>query len=400
MNNGNYAVNQQVPRVIVIGGNHHNTLGAIRGLGRKGVMSIVILHSNVKDNYVLKSKYILDSCIVKDENELLETLLKFQSAVPVVVICTSDFSASVIDRNHDLLKDYFYLPGCEEQGLLTKNMDKVVMSSLAKECGLRIPQTQTINCANVDLSKISFPCITKPLVSFEGKKSDIIICNNQDELEDYLCHITSGRLLVQDYIEKESEYQLIGLANNGEFLIPGKTVILTQSHCSNTGFLHYVKLDGTEPIKECKLFLEKSGFSGLFSMEFIRDHYGNDYFMEINYRNDGNAISVIDAGVNLPYIWYQSCIDSEFSINNTNAEIRELYVIPEYNEILLWYEGKLGFISMLRDFFKTDSYMEFDPDDLAPTSGKLGMLRLMLQCALRKPLKDVLRFRRERRIKL
>ena len=36
---------------------------------------------------------------------------------------------------------------------------------------------------------------------------------------------------------------------------------------------------------------------------FVRDNEGNDYFLEINMRNDGNAYCVTSAGVNLPYIW-------------------------------------------------------------------------------------------------
>ena len=57
-------------------------------------------------------------------------------------------------------------------------------------------------------------------------------------------------------------------------------------------------------LQKCISFIREVGYTGLFSMEFLRDKYGNDYFMEINFRNDGNAISVTEAGVNLPYIWY------------------------------------------------------------------------------------------------
>ena len=45
--------------IIVIGGNHHNTLGVIRGLGFGGVKPIVILHvGEEQDPYVSHSRFI------------------------------------------------------------------------------------------------------------------------------------------------------------------------------------------------------------------------------------------------------------------------------------------------------------------------------------------------------
>lgn len=43
---------------IIIGGNHHNTLGVIRSLGYKGFNSLVILVTGEKTPYVSYSKYI------------------------------------------------------------------------------------------------------------------------------------------------------------------------------------------------------------------------------------------------------------------------------------------------------------------------------------------------------
>ena len=51
-------------KTIVIGGNHHNTLGVIRSLGRKGVMPYVILTSGDNNSFVLKSKYIKNFSIL------------------------------------------------------------------------------------------------------------------------------------------------------------------------------------------------------------------------------------------------------------------------------------------------------------------------------------------------
>ena len=48
-------------KVIVIGINHHNTLGVVRSLGYKGLKSHVIIMCRQKNPYVCYSKYIVKS---------------------------------------------------------------------------------------------------------------------------------------------------------------------------------------------------------------------------------------------------------------------------------------------------------------------------------------------------
>lgn len=123
-----------------------------------------------------------------------------------------------------------------------------------------------------------------------------------------------NNIVIQEYIEKEIEFQLIGCSlNSGEtIIVPGVSIILRQPSNTNTGFLKYVSLKEFQysGIENCKQFIKTIGYSGLFSMEFLRGKDGKDYFMEINMRNDGNAICVTAAGVNLPYMvfilyWFQ-----------------------------------------------------------------------------------------------
>lgn len=45
---------------IIIGGNHHNTLGVIRALGYKGINSLVILVTNEKNHMYLLASTLLN----------------------------------------------------------------------------------------------------------------------------------------------------------------------------------------------------------------------------------------------------------------------------------------------------------------------------------------------------
>ncbi len=379
-----------IETAIVIGGNHHNTLGLIRGLGRKGVMSSLILQSSSNNNYVLKSKYITDFLLVKSDEDIINALRNKRKKEKQVIICTSDGSASVIDRNRNELKDFYYLPGCEEQNRLTTLMNKETMSKLAEECGLRIPKSIMVSRIETNLKDIPYPCITKPILSIEGSKADIVICQNEDELRDYLNQSHTANFQIQEYILKTMEYQLIGVVKD-DCLIPGRSRIITQPQYTNTGFLRYEKLDGNEPMKQSLEFLKRTGYSGLFSMEFIRDAEGNDYFMEINFRNDGNSICVTDAGVNLPYIWYKLCTDSEYSLSSVDSTIHEIFVMPEFNEIDYWCAGQISFNRMVREFKQSDTYMEYAIDDPHPTGGMRGFWFKLLKAIIKKTIKGMMK---------
>ena len=98
--------------IIVFGGDHHNTLGVIRSLGRSGVMPDVLLHtrtSNTKKG-LLKSKYINSFKIVSSCEEGVEYLKTIcDERKKQVIICTSDDASSIIDQNRDFLLNICYL---------------------------------------------------------------------------------------------------------------------------------------------------------------------------------------------------------------------------------------------------------------------------------------------------
>lgn len=372
-------------RAIVIGGNHHNTLGLIRSLGRKGVKISLILQYRQPRNYVLKSKYINDYTLAKSENEIIDSLLARKVYKgKLVVVCTSDSAASIIDRHRNELKDYFYLPGCEEQGRLTYLMNKETMSEIARECGLSVPRSVVIERTETDLGQLPYPCITKPISSIAGSKADIEVCQDEDELRRFLSTCQSSQIQVQLFINKTMEYQLIGVVN-GDYLIPGRSRIITQPKSTNTGFLRYEHLDGSEPMSQCVEFLRRTGYAGLFSIEFIRDAQGYDYFMEINFRNDGNSICVTEAGVNLPYLWYQSCVKQQgLRVSAIDTGIREIYVIPEFNEIDFWYSREINFFRMVRELRMANVNMEYASDDKNPTNGKFDFWKRMIKAVVKR----------------
>ena len=130
--------------------------------------------------------------------------------------------------------------------------------------------------------------------------------------------------------------------------------------------MHYTPLEDVFfEIEKCREFVRRTGYKGLFSLEFLRDKDGNDYFMEINFRNDGNAICVTAAGMSLPYIWYLDCIGKDYSQEKSN-KIKPVYVMPDMAELKLLMTRQISLKEYISDFRKTDRFMEWDKRDNKP----------------------------------
>lgn len=356
--------------VIIIGGNHHNTLGVIRSLGLKKIYSYVIIISNESKPYISFSKYIKEYLIVESEEEVVPVLLADFSNLglkPIIIAC-SDAVSSVLDLNHRKLSEMFHLPGSDTEGEISCLMNKETMSTLAANVGFNVPKTWVFDVANIDYSLLDFPCIIKPLLSKEGSKQDIKVCYNVHDLVEHLPQCHCDKLQIQKFIIKDFEFQFIGCSINAgeDIIIPGVAEIIRPSDVSNTGFLKYRSFDNfSYDLSQCISFIKATHYSGLFSLEFLRDKNGVDYFMEINFRNDGNAICVTAGGVNLPYIWCLNKADVGYEDELVHS-FRDIYVMPEFDDFFLIIKKRLNIFLWLKDVFKTSCFMEFSKNDMKP----------------------------------
>lgn len=356
--------------VIVIGGNHHNTLGVIRALGYKGVMSYLLLITEAQNPYVSYSRFIAKKQILKSKEDIVPYLLKLskENKEKSVIISCADFVTSELDKAFDSLKDKYYLPTAKEQGVCNHYMDKDAMAELAMNVGIGVPQSWIVENGMYNICDMTIPCIVKPLASIYGSKAEIKICRTKEQLMDYLDANKDHRFIVQEFIEKDFEYQLIGCSlNHGdEIVIPGYSKCIRPCPGTNTGFLEYKPFGNFNcDLKACRDFIKAIGYQGLFSMEYLRDRQGNDYFMEINMRNDGNAICVTGAGVNLPYIWYQYCVGNDYKAETINT-VEDIFVMPEIDDFRLMLKGKVSLRTWLRDYKRTTTFMEYSDKDPMP----------------------------------
>ncbi len=356
-------------QVVVIGGDHHNTLGVIESFAQTGIKSNVIIYSQHTRSYVLHSKYIKLGWLCRNEEQIINCLLtNFKDKkLKTVVIATNDETASLIDRNHKILDDFCILPNATPGGKLSDIMSKEFMSDLARKVGMTVPQSWIIKDANIP-DNIEFPVITKAISSVEGSKDNIRVIYNKEELDKFICTETHCSVIqVSKFVNKDFEFQLLGCSiNSGEhIIIPGRTHIDRPYGMDNTFFLRFDECeDELNPlIGKAMDFVRLTKYSGLFSIEFLRDKDGKDYFTEMNFRNDGNAYCVTASGCNIPYIYYLGQTGKDYQAELEKSKVCQTYLMPEVYYFTRMLAGEVGFKEWVRNMRKTTCYTTYFPND-------------------------------------
>lgn len=357
-------------KVIIIGGFHHNTYGLIRSLGEVGINSDVILEPcQPKVNWLFASKYIIRTYILSEDENLVDYLLKTYSdeKEKPVVYCGSDSSISLLDNAYNLLKEKFYIFNANgKQGRINHYMNKEAMFPLAEECGLTTIKTWHLKRNEIDKIELTYPMLIKPNNSLGGVKADIKISYNKEELKNNM-HDGVDYIL-QEYIEKDYELNMLGLALKTEdnVIFPGVIKKLREYPLGSSSFARidsinkypFLNIDGINK------FVRLIGFNGLFSIEFVVKE-STAYFLEINMRNDGNGYMSTGAGLNLPLIWYHYCCG--ISDNRQSLHLmKPFYFMSEETDYKHISEGKLSRLDWFKCLFKANAFFIINKRDMKP----------------------------------
>lgn len=357
---------------LIVGGDHHNTLGVVESLAEKGIKPYVIAVTKTSWAYVLKSKHIIQGWVCQTEEEVVKCmLLNFDNQKQkTIVIATNDLTASMLDNNYDQLYPYFILPNTSNPGNLSQIMSKEYMSSLAREVGLNVPKTWLVDDGKVP-HDIEYPCITKAISSVEGTKDNIHVCWKESELVQFLNNQAHCPIIqIQKFIVKDYEFQLLGCSlGYGELIIiPGRTHIDRPNGLDNTFFLRFDKIEAEYEnlVDKVKVFIKRTGYQGPFSVEFLRDKTGESYFTEMNFRNDGNAYCVTSAGTNIPYIYYLYNSKGNYEEELAKSTVRTTYLTPEFYYFKRLLAGEFGFNEWYNNMKKTTCYTTYFSCDKRP----------------------------------
>lgn len=355
-------------QAIVVGGDHHNTLGMVRSLGSQGIHpDVFLVKERDRDVKTVISKFINKTLVFTTDQEVVDYLKQFEfSENKPVLFIGGDSIASCLDNNYDSLKRHYSF--FNAHGNLTQWMNKETMCMLASKVGFNVPEHIVYQLGNSLPDTVKYPCITKAISSIDGSKADTTICQNREQLEDFLSTPNlCNTIQIEKFIEKEIEFQYIGLSlNRGEtIVIPGHSHIDRPNGIQNTYYFEYKENDGSfnETLEKTKQFIKETGYSGIFSVEFLRGKDGTDYFLEMNFRNDGNAICVTDAGYNLPYIWYLYSTGQNYKHYIDGCKSKPVRYCPEYYYTLEYTYGEVPFFTWLKNLLRANSFTEYYPGD-------------------------------------
>ena len=359
-------------KILVVGTDHHNTLGLIESLGQKGIRPYVMLLVSTKADWVLKSRYVEKGWVCVQQAELINNMLQHftDKKNKTIVLAASDTIAVILDRNFDVLKDCFVLPTVRDAGSLDVWMSKEKMAELAHSVGIITPKTIIVDDNQIP-SDVDYPCITSAISSVEGSKSNISICKNEIELQSFLgSQGHCDKIRISKFIDKAFEFQFLGcsLGNGDEVLITGRTHIDRPNGIDNTFFLRFDKVEDEFKEIENKVvdFIKQTGYSGPFSVEFLRGKDGVNYFTEMNFRNDGNAVCQTAAGFNIPYIYYLYYSGGNYKKEIAESKIKTTWLMPELFYLKFLLQKEFGFKEWCKNMHKANCYTTYFKDDKRP----------------------------------
>lgn len=330
-------------KVIIIGHGYTSRLGIIRSLSVLDceITVIAIVFRSWLGRFVrfqlgnpidCHSKYVnkVFTCRGGDEEGLIKLLLNrcTDSQQKVIIIPDSDYSAAVVDKYQELLKESFLFPHIlNSPGKVEYWMDKSTQKNLAKSVGMNVAGGNVIRTSNqsYDLPEgLKYPCFTKPLATINGGKRYLKKCDDERALRAILDKFSqnfNSEILVEEFKRIDTEYAVVGFSDGNRVILPGiiKFIENSRSHFGIAREGMILPVSGFESLlKQFESFVLQVGFCGLFDIDFYESD-GKFFFSELNLRFGGSGYAYTAMGVNLPVMYVRSAQNEE--IENMQKEV-------------------------------------------------------------------------------
>lgn len=372
-------------KIVVLGRNYTSILGMVRAMKNKEFEIIVIrcvrnIPSEKSIRVFLKkllfgrsieanSKYIKKYLYTTELNreELIEKLLTefSKEKEKVILLPTDDFTASTIDLYQEKLSSKFLYPNIKRQkGEIVKLMNKEFQKELSEKSGLNVAKGYSIRFIDKKYklpNNIVYPVFTKPQISFKGDKTLMKKCDNEKQLRELLDFVAQKYdcpILIEQYIDIENEYAVLGCSYDNNIIMPGMIRMLKSGSGSHKGVTLMGEItnfnkDGKygKLYEELEKFIKTLSFNGLFDID-LYESQGKFYFNELNLRFGASGYAITNSGVNLPRLFVDKLL------NRKNKETIELESKKFINEKVNLEDYEAGYISW-KEYKKLNSEADF-----------------------------------------
>ena len=363
-------------RVLVIGGDHANTLASVRALSRHGIAFDLILHGvrPGQRTMVGASRHAPEPLFAEGTyeaiNDAVESWMGKSDPSRCILLPSSDLAALVIDER-------FRPRGVRVSGFegdrwrISDLMDKYAQAQWAAERDIPVAKGVEVDpkhsCANCP---VELPVIVKPSVSAEGEKSDITICQSTQEYvtaKKKFADLGYKRMLVQELVSYEYEITCICA-----ILLDGTPVWRAYAkdvvHPEGRGSTVYAHLEQDrvvlEAISSVLSTLADEGYRGLCDMDFFKT--GDRVILnEVNFRQSGIVAFSFAEGLYLPSLWAKGLAGT---LGEGDAEFpkRSYYAIAEDGYLYYVKESGKGIGEWLSALRKADGKTLLFPGDNGP----------------------------------
>ena len=358
---------------VVIGSDHINTLGIIRSLGIAGIKPTLILVKNCNTNsWVSKSKYI-DECFILENQDsiILDKLIEIRNhrRGELYLYPAGDRYTSFIDSNYYALSQYYIVPNCmKKQGAIAEFTSKARMQEIAQHAGFSHIKTLqlTFTGDKQDIERVknyfgdTFPLLIRSDQSgIPGCQYTIL--SSSEDLEQLNKQHQKGTAIIQQYIEKDEEIGVQGVAWDGECYV-GSVIHKKRTSIESYGSTTYAELQANNDTLIASLikeFIKETDYSGIFDIEIIRK--GKEiYFIECNFRNGAYGYAYTVYGENLPLIWMTKKVPVQ------DSKTRSIRLMNEFSDIKHVRNREITLLAWMCDFITSKVHMTVNIWDMKP----------------------------------
>lgn len=338
------------PTIIVIGSADVIKLGLIRSFGESGY-KVISIHITGANKFKMKpldyySKYVSAYYFTKTTNlvDLLIDKCRDEVQKPILMPL-GDGMVYLIDQSLSKLNKYFIFPNVNQQeGGITRLMNKVLQKKIAAEAGLNVPKTWEIPFVDgyfIIPEDIDYPCFVKGSLNYKSQKQYQKRCNNIQELNELLTHCKRAGvydLCAEEYLDIDKEVGIITFSSKTDSAVPAIVDFLEMGKSPKGGISMRGQIcpaNNRELIQAIKSFLAKTCYVGICNLDFIVSR-GKYYFVEVNFRYAAYGYGIFKSGVKVPEMIVCSLI---------NDNLGEYDTLPNCNKT--YFNEKVGLIDVM-----------------------------------------------------
>lgn len=386
--------------VFITDGDQRSALATARSLGRQGIK--VTVGEKRKGSLASSSRYCSREFVypspVKNPVEFQEEIIgHIKSNSYDVIIPMTDITCYLINDIRDKLSDYVNIALPDKESFENAS-DKASLMRMAESLNVPIPKTWFVDEKGKldDIAKqVEYPVVIKPsrsrLLTPDGWINGTVeYAYSPEELEEKYnsIHQNIPDPIIQERIEGPGHGVFLLYSNGQRKAFFGHRRIREKPPSGGVSVLRESILPDSKTLEHSCTLLEAFKWNGAAMVEFKIDSRDNTpKLMEINGRLWGSLQLAIDAGVDFPFLLYQTALGREPQcVESFKEGIKTRWLLGDLDHLMIIllhkrrklalpkdFPGRFGtFAGFIKSFFDNNTRQEiWRNDDTKPAFNEL-----------------------------